>query len=176
MPETDGIRTLLFLDVDGVLNGCGSGPSTREGLERLFEPRCCANFQRIVDATHPRVVLSSSWRNMIHHGDMSVRGFETLLRTHGVRCDLVCLTRRSLTRWSPDGPHPESAVTRAGEVRDWLDLDGSTGPFVVLDDDDDGFRAAGMPLVQTIGSLGLTDVDAELAISLIRQQQEVARA
>ena len=51
------MKTVIFLDVDGVLNG-GSTESDKD-----LDPRYIANFKKLVDITKADVVLSSAWLN-----------------------------------------------------------------------------------------------------------------
>lgn len=51
------MKTVIFLDVDGVLNG-GSTESNKD-----LDPRYIANFKKLVDITKADVVLSSAWLN-----------------------------------------------------------------------------------------------------------------
>lgn len=51
------MKTVIFLDVDGVLNG-GSTESDND-----LDPRYIANFKKLVDITKADIVLSSAWLN-----------------------------------------------------------------------------------------------------------------
>lgn len=72
---------LLFLDIDGVLNGhkqFANGyttiePHGREHLNIILEK--CPEVQ---------LVISSAWRYHVHNGSMTLRGLEEMLLTHGL--------------------------------------------------------------------------------------------
>jgi hypothetical protein len=72
---------LLFLDIDGVLNGheqhankfCGIGATQAAFLNQI-----------LADVPDLQIVVSSAWRYMILGGAMTLKGFEHLLQTHGV--------------------------------------------------------------------------------------------
>lgn len=49
------MKTVIFLDVDGVLNG-GSTTSDKD-----LDPRYIANLKELVDVTQADIVLSSAW-------------------------------------------------------------------------------------------------------------------
>lgn len=74
---------LLFLDIDGVLNDhtrtqsgyCGIQADKALILNRIlhFNPGL-------------QIVISSAWRYLIINGQMTLKGFEYLLLSHGVKC------------------------------------------------------------------------------------------
>lgn len=164
---------LLFTDIDGVFN---SLIATRIGVGRTakkpvlpafepiveFDPRCVAEFNRIVIATDAKLVISSAWRNLVHGGRMNLLGFETMLKTHGVRGDVIGVTRPSRE------DNEEGREPRWYQIRDYLrdtrtpDLDYRS--FCILDDDETAFGH--MPGVRTSGT-GLTQKDADLAICIL---------
>ena len=51
------MKTVIFLDVDGVLNG-GSTESDKD-----LDLRYIANLKQLIDITHADIVLSSAWLN-----------------------------------------------------------------------------------------------------------------
>lgn len=68
---------VLFLDIDGVLNdnrSSGIDPQKTEILNTVIYRR--------MDL---KIVISSAWRHEIIGGDMTLRGFETMLRACGLR-------------------------------------------------------------------------------------------
>lgn len=74
---------ILFLDIDGVLNGhqahgngyCGIRKENVEQLNRI-----------LASVPDLKIVVSSAWRYIHGGGDMTRRGFEYLLLSHGVDC------------------------------------------------------------------------------------------
>lgn len=77
------MTSLLFLDIDGVLNGHEKLASGYCGIrqENVFF------LNHILDhAPDMQLVISSAWRYMILRGEMSVRGFEMLLLVNGIKC------------------------------------------------------------------------------------------
>lgn len=70
----------LFLDIDGVLNTPSTFP--------LFDPYCVANFNNLLERTNsPKIIISSSWRYLIHNKAMTLTGLEHLFFTHGVKME-----------------------------------------------------------------------------------------
>lgn len=164
---------LLFADIDGVFNSLavsriGVGRTAKKsvlpGFDPMveFEPRCVAEFNRIVTATDAKLVISSSWRNLVHGGRMNLLGFETMLRTHGIRGEVIGVTRASRE------DNEEGREPRSMQIADWLretrtpSLDYRA--ICILDDDPTAFGH--MPGVQTNGT-GLTSADADLAIHIL---------
>ena len=164
-------RPLIFLDIDGVLNGHNfdDHPSV---LSNTIDRECVEALNRLIVAVDPDIVLSSAWRYMIHGGAMTLKGFEYLLRTHGVMANdrLIGLT---LT----DATYP----TRGEQIQAWLDEFGSR-PYVVLDDGGckpgtDEWWDMGLPIhpvVWTRGNVGLTDFEVAKAIETLRGQALLA--
>jgi hypothetical protein len=179
------IARVLFLDIDGVLNnhavlkaaGCC-------GIDR----GCVAQLNRIIRAAEPSIVLSSAWRYILHGKDMTLRGFEYLLRTHGaagihgriVGCtcrDEDCAqcghrhTRRQRPNVDDEGRYVcrrcERPSSRGDQINYWLREHGPVSRYVVLDDGDFGIREAGHPFVQTDGTKGLTVHKASVAIRML---------
>lgn len=75
--------SILFLDIDGVLNGHNG----------LIDKHCMANLNYIIDETDCFVVISSSWRYMIPDA-MTIKGFEYMLMTHGFKGHIIGITDR----------------------------------------------------------------------------------
>lgn len=114
------LETIVFLDVDGVLND--AQPVTKmptgasEWLQLLDEERV-ALLNDIVDATGARVVLSSSWRQVHALDEM-----QELLEAAGFRGELLDAT-------------PEIAKARGEQIEAWLDDHGAeVERYVALDD------------------------------------------
>lgn len=66
----------IFLDIDGVLNTQVSFPS--------LDPWCVHNFNTLLSKISVKIVISSSWRYMISRETMTLKGFEIMLKTHGL--------------------------------------------------------------------------------------------
>lgn len=152
------MKKLIFLDIDGVLNDELTGLyQSTDGYWPEIKPDCVKAFNRIIRATEAKIVLSSSWRYHILNGNMSLHGFFVLLRSHGVRGELVGHTRES----------SDSLEPRWIQIKDWL-KDNRSDEFrrcCILDDDPSAFGGI-VSGVQT-GNGGLTDANAAEAIALL---------
>ena len=160
-------RGILFLDIDGVLNDHTKLPSGYCGIQ--FDK--VLQLNRILDAVDPQIVVSSAWRYQVTEGAMTLRGFETLLLVHGVKCHnrVLATTQRDPVIAEPDHMDTDTwnrlgLQWRSHQITRWLAANGSACPFVVLDD-----LPIDVPnLVQTDGSIGLTRADADRAIQILR--------
>lgn len=169
---------LIFLDIDGVLNGHEKLPSGYCGI-RLENAH---HLNTILDAVpDARLVISSAWRYLTFQGHLTLKGFEYLLLVCGVKAH-----ERVIGRTEPDGRIEDEpnhfdtdAWNRAGlkwrraQIEKWLEgaiADGPSLPYVVLDD-----LPLGMAnFIQTDGTTGLTAGDAQRAIAILTQPQEQA--
>lgn len=161
------MRPLIFLDIDGVLNRHGYNACS--GVESsTIEPGAVASLNRILRESNAEIVLSSAWRYMVYGGAMSLRGFEYLLRTHGlaVKDRLVGLTVTD-----------EEIPNRGQQIVAWLNKHGKGRPYVVLDDggsvgpddwSDLGIEDAALTVVWCDGEKGLTEGHADRALSALR--------
>lgn len=151
---------LIFLDIDGVLNGHDFDAAAQSCRMRR---ECVERFNRLLAATGAKVVLSSAWRYLVTGGAMTLKGFGYMLRTHGVvGCDLIGHTCTD-----------EDCAGRGKQIAKWL----SESPlnfdsYVVLDDDTYDILDAGHSLVCTDGALGLTDANVDAAIRLLAAKGE----
>ena len=150
--------SIVFLDIDGVLNG---HRRDAHGYCRI-EAGPVVHLNRILAETEARLVITSSWRYLVHSGAMTLEGFSYMLITHGIACHgrLAGVTCRD-----------EEAGSRGDQITRWLDqypLRGARSAYVVIDDEDAGVTGAGHPLVRTDGRVGLTHRDADAAIAVLR--------
>lgn len=161
---------LIFLDIDGVLNGHNKLPgSVYCGICLLRAGR----FNRILTAVpDAKIVVSSSWRYMILRGDMTIKGFEMLLLLCGVNCE-----GRVIAHTCPDGEiqdepdHGDAEswrraglAMRQGQIMRVIE-ELKPERFIVLDD----LPLHGVPnLIRTDETAGLTDSEVERAIRMLR--------
>lgn len=155
--------SLLFLDIDGVLNSttwAGARPirgfmppsSARMALdEERLDPACVARLRVLIERTGASLVIISSWRHK-----MSVAEFSRMLALYGV-------PGASVVGVTPDLPGP-----RGEEVRAWLAEHAPSAPYAILDDDDDFLD--GQVLVRTDPDIGLTGADVEACVRALHAQ------
>ena len=156
---------VLFLDFDGVLNGCAENMGSLD--PRVAEPETelwCAEqidhghverLNEIVDATGAVVVLSTSWRNV--HPLNRLRG---MLQLAGFRGFILGDTPR-LHR-TPDGEERH----REHEIEMWLEAAGdAVESYVTLDDWNMGHLRH--RLVQCTVQIGIQPEQVARAIELL---------
>lgn len=144
---------VIFLDVDGVLNGGKTDGYSRKLIGDVYFQR----LKRLVDTTNAKVVLSSSWR--IGYDPESHAPSKTLHdKLKGMGVDLYGMT--PLIKWF-DGK------TRGDEIREWLVKHPEVDHFVILDDDCDMAEYTETNLVKTDTKVGLQDDDVDKAIAIL---------
>jgi hypothetical protein len=151
----DSGMQLIYLDIDGVLNGherhgngyCGMYPERVEIFNSVLRrlPGC-------------KIVVSSSWRYMVHGGSMNVEGLENLFKTHGLLCH-----GRILGITEPD--------TSADELRSVQILRDVSGrnPERWAAIDDMRLDLPESNFVKTNGEVGIVPTDAERLVSLLSE-------
>lgn len=160
---------LIFLDIDGVLNGHDAHrhPNGYCGID----PACVYRLNRIVAETGAAIVLSSAWRYLIGRG-MSFAGFKAMMLTYGLDRSAQIIGATVEDEHIPD---------RGPQIGDWL-LDVVVESYVILDDgsDEPPHPPATKPLTESLiehheravivftdGTKGLTDADADRAIAIL---------
>jgi len=121
---------VIFLDIDGVLN-CDKTPNPRK-FPYVVDKRLLARFNRLIERTNAKVVLSSSWR-----------------------CDPVGLLAAKYWKVPfidvcPDRPRSP----RRKEMLQWLAEHPKVTRFAVIDDEDD--ELDDLPLFQPSSRTGIT--------------------
>lgn len=155
------MKSLLFLDIDGVLNNHRFNDLSNS---TTIDPDKMELLNTVIIAADCKVVVSSAWRYLVHRTDMTLRGLQYLLQTHGMAVDrLHGITRRD-TMVDGKPLHNE----RGQQIKDYLD---SAKPrpakYAVVDDLDLGISQM-HPFVQTISSVGLTEAETMKLIRLLK--------
>ena len=141
---------LLFLDIDGVLNGhethtngyCGIKPYNVEVLNSILGA--------VPDV---QIVISSAWRYMIYPDAMTLKGFEYLLIVSGLNCR---------GRIHGHTVRDEIIEEREDQILDYARKN-NCQEFIVLDDMDLKMTQ----LVRTNGKVGITNTEAQKVIALL---------
>lgn len=175
---------LIFLDIDGVLNGHDWDP---KAVSNRIRPECVQRLNRIVRATEARIVLSSAWRYMVHMKALTLLGFEYLLRTHGgaglriiglTEPDEICPAcgkkhRRKEVKYDLDGYQRcidcGTSATRGCQISAYLRDHPKPEAYVAIDDCDLDITAHGHPLVLTSPRSGLSERKAREAVRILNQ-------
>ena len=144
---------ICFVDLDGVVN---NHEWSYRGHRASIDPALMERLNRILVETDAKVVISSSWRHIIHKGEMTPAGFDFMLATHGmVGGRVIGCTPRAF-----------GITDRGWEIESWLEDNGRPERYVVIDDMDLSHMH---PAVVVDGTKGLTDEDVERAILILNR-------
>lgn len=150
----DNGRPVIALDIDGVLNTRTSG--------QVIDRDCAENLDSILANTGARILLISSWRKVVHNGDMTLDGFELALRMAGVGNARMGGTL---------GGGADRDSTRYQQIERWMRRNAHRAPLVILDDEQVGEPTDKLILVNP--NTGLTREDASQAIEILKSQKSV---
>ncbi len=160
---------VVFLDIDGVLNSqrwfdaqeneghVGFDPESDEMWLSMLDPECIARLNRVIAEHEAKVVISSSWRNLLEP-----ERIHRLLAAKGFAGEVIGATTTS------QGLVPTRRTQRGDQIAHWL-ATATVASFVILDDDEDMVHLAPRH-VKTTWSLGLTEEDAARASELLRSR------
>lgn len=155
---------ILFLDIDGVLNTPGDyAPGCA-----LIRPALAARLQRVLDRTGAVVVISSAWRYQVLLGACTLKGFEHMLRTHGIVASVIGTTENDPGDTQQEFNGQASGDERGRQILAWLKAHPGTvlGRWAVVDD---SLVDIGARLVRTDGRLGLSDENVDQLIVRLRE-------
>jgi hypothetical protein len=122
---------VIFTDIDGVLN-CKATPNPRK-FPYVIDPILLERFNRMVERSGARVVLSSTWR------------YDPAGLFSAKRCGIPFV---DITPDLPEKP-------RRDEILAWLCDRPGVSRYAVVDDEDD--ELDGLPLFQPSSRTGLTE-------------------
>ncbi|MFO0735532.1 MAG: HAD domain-containing protein [Labilithrix sp.] len=168
---------VVFLDIDGVLNSqawfdrqaneglTGFDPSDEEAWLTMLDPDCVARLDRLVAAHDAKVVISSSWRQLLEPSTIA-----RLLARRGFRGEVIGATTTS------NALTPTRKTQRGDQIAHWLatasvegDVTSCVTSFVILDDDEDMVHLVPRH-VKTAWAKGLTEDDAARASELLAER------
>lgn len=156
----------LFLDIDGVLNG---HEFSNEAESCQIKPECVKAFNRVIRNTDALVVLSSSWRYLVLNKAMTLKGFHSMLRTHGVTKDLEIFGTLPY-----DATQQADGIARGQAILEWLRNEtmhyyGKPVRWAAIDDLNLGICAE--RTILTDGKVGMTETDADQLIEILNSFQ-----
>ena len=153
--ETTPIK-VLFLDIDGVLNGNGfiAKRHCDERVNKLphpldyFDPDCVERLNKIIEETNAKIVISSDWKFTL--------GLNDIFRKVGIRTEIYDKT-------------PYRFGLRHEEIHEWLE-NHNVEKYVILDDIPfQNFEYEGENFIQTDSQYGLTDKDVVKIIDVFNK-------
>lgn len=155
---------VIFLDIDGVLNGDDSPPLFSEGwplshlethlIEKINK---IADTLDLTDESKTKIVISSSWRVRFSYTELV-----EMLKEKGLRVEVIDVTPRII-------PRKMSVYIRRGqEIKEWLHTTREIiEKFVIIDDDSD-MEDLKPRLIRTDYRIGITDRDVDRAIQMLK--------
>jgi hypothetical protein len=150
-------RKIVFLDIDGVLNNHSRQMNLYCGIHKDKIDL----LNQVILRTNCDIVISSAWRYMVIGGEMTVKGFEYMLLSHGLRC---------YDRVIDVTPSDEAIQSRGKQISGWLSKNKekfNVQEYVVVDDLSLDIESCGHPFVQTDGTVGLEQMHVEEMITIL---------
>ncbi|MGK6353509.1 HAD domain-containing protein [Parapedobacter sp. DT-150] len=149
---------LLFLDIDGVMVPTNSWrrPEILDDGFPAFGPKATEALRRIISSTGAGIVLTTS-----HKSKYTLKEWRDILKRRGIG---VTTIKRL--------PENNNYLNRKDELVKWFVANPVRDNFIIIDDDK---SLNGLPgylknrLVQTSGSVGLTDDLADRALELLEK-------
>ena len=154
---------IIFLDFDGVMDTARyelilriSGRLSVDAYGTIFDPECVWNLRQIIDKTGAKIVVSSSWKDLL--------SFEELLdmwEKRGLPGEVIGTT-----------PYNLECRNRGDEIDLWLKGCQEECQYVILDDiDGSNFNEHQLERLVVVDAVkGLDEVAAERAIRLFSEE------
>lgn len=140
--------TVIFLDVDGVLNSMNTPAWMREDWD-VPRSHPLQNLKYIVDKTGAKIVVTSNWREY----PAAMRKLEIALMVFELQIA---------------GRTPALSTNRPDEIQTWLSKHPEVKRYVILDDEPQPWTSKQLNKVVPVNpSKALTAQNAELAVCLL---------
>jgi hypothetical protein len=160
------MKSILFLDIDGVLN-------SRQYIRRMNElwddpkyqidPDCVVRLNKITDETGANIVVSSTWRIPFLHTADGLTKLQDLFSGYGITGKVVGMTPDFVAQQY--GSLYVASGHRGDEITAWLTDNPEVDNFVILDDETvTGYDDR---LIKTEFDTGLLDSHVERAIIML---------
>ena len=160
------MTSVLFLDVDGVLNHRAIFQPSRSGSP--LSPAAIRRLRNIVSITGCRVVLSSTWRMLPHHVEQlrAAGGFPSP-HDDWRTVELPLLVQKGASAGKSILLPGVNAPRRGDEIAEWLSRHPEVDRFAIVDDDADMLPEQVPHFVQTSFDDGLLDHHAARLVNLL---------
>jgi 16S rRNA C1402 (ribose-2'-O) methylase RsmI len=151
---------LVYLDIDGVMVPANSWrkPEILEDGFPEFSPNAVRSLERIISHSSAKIVLTTS-----HKHKFTLKEWGTIFKRRNI-------TINEITRLPKNINH----LNRKEELINWFTAKHLKEKFIIIDDDK---SLNGLPeflkdkLIQTSGSVGLTDYLADEALNMIEKSK-----
>ena len=164
------MRKIIFLDIDGVLNTQDwhsrmTKDTPRDEFGWAFDPVAVENLAHIVKETGASIVISSSWKFL---GLAKLKEMWKIRNLPGTVLDITPNTVSDEMLLNANLDEMELGVCRGNEIKEWLSKHkGEVSNYVIIDDFDDMLSEQEDHVVLTNTLIGITDFDAEKAITIL---------
>lgn len=167
-----GVSKVLFLDIDGVLNGQDNMYSrlelwrknpeqfkTRDEFGDLFDERSVRWLQYIINKTGCKIVISSTWRRL------GLNHMQLMWEMRDLPGEVISIT--------PDTSNPEivnlyaatnNEADRGYEIQEWIDIYKPL-KYCIVDDDSD--MLSHQKFIQTDTGIGLDKKTAQSIVAIL---------
>lgn len=171
---------IIFLDIDGVLNPthymlslykmgkASSGEiKSHDDYGQLFFYHNCNALKTIIDNTHAKIVISSTWRM---EGEIKMR---EMWKYRNLPGEIIGITPTSDVLVENGECECYDTVGRGLEIAYWIKQNNFKGNYVILDDVNDMLKEQEKHFVKTNNYIGLTIKNAEKAITILNKNMKI---
>lgn len=153
---------IIFLDIDGVLND-----RQYNKVSEFFPifPEKIELLNKVLEKTDAYIVISSSWRYLVHNGSMTLEGLEFLLRSHGLK-------NGRMIGVTPKSSPADECDNRQVAIQEWLDFHRRDKyvhieNYCIVDDLSSASFSKMKNFIRTDGDVGLTEADCAKIVELL---------
>jgi len=171
-PALHGIDKVLFLDIDGVLNGLDNMYSrllswrlnptkfkSRDEFGELFDERCVRWLEYIITKTGCKIVLSSSWRSS------GLNHMQLMWEMRDLPGEIISITPLDINQDIVNlYAATNNEADRGYEIQEWIDVHKPVKYCIV---DDHGDMLSHQKFVRTNGDIGLDKKTAHSIIAIL---------
>jgi 16S rRNA C1402 (ribose-2'-O) methylase RsmI len=151
---------LVYLDIDGVMVPANSWrrPEILEDGFPDFSPNAVKSLERIISHSSANIVLTTS-----HKNKFTLKEWKTIFKRRNINVNKITRLPKNINH-----------LNRKEELINWFTAKHLKDNFIIIDDDK---SLNGLPdflkdkLIQTSGSVGLTDYLAEEALNKIEKSK-----
>ena len=154
---------IIFLDFDGVMDTARcelilriSGRPSIDAYGTIFDPECVWNLKQIIDKTGAKIVVSSSWKDLL-----SFEELHDMWEKRGLPGEVI-----------GTAPYTLECRNRGDEIDLWLKECDEECQYVILDDIDAGnFNEHQLEMLVVVDAVkGLDEVAAKRAIKTLNEK------
>lgn len=183
--SNDDKGAIIFLDIDGVLNGVETEdgkriPDFKGGFDERafgFSPDLVARLKRILDATDAKIVVSSSWRHFDEYYMDDINGVRPARDWRKLLAGMMGRKAEDLFIGNTPALSMYEYLARGHEIKQWMKDNekkfgepGKDYRFCIIDDEVTSIRRVftDVNILKTKNSVGLTSADVDRAVHILK--------